>query len=131
MRAQIEPFLDEFAGYDRWARRLGLADSAFHSRDGLREAAFAPLRRRRRVVAAWLERVGPDATHLRHPDGAPRPPEEGWVRVVLREHELDEVMAQRRPLTFSSGVREVTLIRRSRPAPGEAMLRVTVAFRGF
>ena len=128
LQPQIEPFLDEFARYDRWARRLGLADSAFHSREGLREAAFAPLRRRRRVVAAWLERLGPDATELRYPDGAPSLPEGGWVRVVLPEHELHEVEAQRCSLTSSSGARDSTLIRRSRPAPGDATLRVTLAF---
>ncbi len=128
MRPQIEPFLGEFARYDRWARRVGIADSAFHSPEGLREAAFAPLRGRRRVVAAWLERVGPDATDLRHPDGAPSLPDGGWLRVVLADHELDDVEAQRCSLAFSSGARAVTLIRRSRPAPGDAMLRVTLAF---
>lgn len=128
MRPQIEPFLDEFARYDRWARRLGLADSAFHSLEGLREAAFAPLRRRPQVVGAWLERLGVDATELRYPDGAPALPEEGWVRVMLADHGLEEVEAQRSSLTFSSEARAVTLIRRSRPAPGEAVLRVTLAF---
>jgi len=128
MRRQIEPFLDEFGRYDRWARQMGVADSAFHSREGLREAAFAPLRDRGRVVAAWLERVGPDATELHHPDDAPALPEEGWVRIALPEREIDEVEAQRRSLTFSTQAREVTLIRRTQPAPGDATLRVTMAF---
>lgn len=128
LQPQVEPFLDDFANFDRWARRFGLADSAFHSPDALREASFAPLREQRRVVGAWLVREGPDATELRYPDGAPSLPEDGWVRVVLSTSELTEVYAQRCSMTFAGEAREVTLIRRSRPAPGDAMLHVVMAF---
>jgi hypothetical protein len=128
LQPQIEPFLDDFASFDRWARRFGLADSAFHSREALREAAFSPLYDERRVMGAWLVREGPDATELRYPDGAPSLPEDGWVRVALAEHELAELYAQRRSMTFAGEAREVTLIRRSRPAPGDATLHVVMAF---
>lgn len=124
---EIEPWLDEHARYDRWARRLGLADSAFRSRDALREAAFAPLRGRSQVRAAWLVREGPDGAELRYPDGAPALPTEGWVR-VRTDHELGEVHAQQVPMTLGGEERTVTLIRRSRPAPGDAILHVTLAF---
>lgn len=125
MRAALEPYLDEVAAYDRWARRLGLADAAFRSEAALREAAFAPLRRERRVAAAWLQRRGPDARTLRHPEDAPALPEDGWVRVVTED--LGELHAQRRRLRIAGREREWILIRRSRPAPGGATLHVTLA----
>jgi hypothetical protein len=125
MRDAIEPYLGEVATYDRWARRLGLADAAFRSEEALREAAFAPLRRQRRVAAAWLEREGPDARELSHPAGAPALPEDGWVRVVTED--LGELHAQRRHLRIGEREREFTLIRRRRPAPGGATLHVTLA----
>jgi len=128
LRSEIEPYLDEHARYDRWARRVAIGDSAFRSREALREAAFAPLRERRRVHAAWLVREGPDATELRHPDGVPALPPDGWVRVLLPEHELEEVHARRATLEIAGESRELMLIRRSRPAPGDATLHVTLAF---
>ena len=127
LRAAIGPYLEEMAAYDRWARRLGIAESAFHSEDALREAAFAPLRRQPRVAAAWLVREGPDAGTLRYPDEAPTLPEDGWVRVITDE--LGDVHAQRRRLAIGqTPERELTLIRRSRPAPDGGTLHVTVAF---
>ncbi len=128
VRAEIEPFLDDHARFDRWARRLEIGEAGFRSREALREAAFAPLRDRGRIVAAWLVREGPDATELRYPDGAPPLPDGGWVRVLLPEHELEEVSARQATLTIGGEEREVTLIRRSRPAPGDAVLHVTLAF---
>lgn len=128
LRSEIEPYLDEHARYDRWARRVAVGDSAFRSRESLREAAFAPLRDRRRVVAAWLVREGPDATELRYPDGVPARPDDGWVRVRLPEHELEEVRARRATLQIAGESRDVILIERSRPAPGDAVLHVTLAF---
>ena len=126
MQEEIAPHLEELARFDRWARRLSLADSAFRSEDALEEAAFAPLRRRPRVVAAWLERVGPDARALRHPHDAPALPEDGWVTV--RTEALGELVAQRRAMTVGGREAPVTLIRRSRDAPGGAVLHVTMAF---
>lgn len=126
MREAIDPYLDELAAYDRWARRLGLADSAFHSEEALREAAFAPLRRERRVHVAWLTREGPDARRLRYPDNAPPCPEDGWVRVVTEP--LGELKAQQRTMTIDGEARALTLIRRTRPAPGEGTLHVTMGF---
>lgn len=125
MRAAIEPCLGEVRAYDRWARRLGLADAAFSSEEALREAAFAPLRREPRVAAAWLHREGPDARRLRHPESAPDLPTDGWVPVVTEG--LGELSAQRRRLAIGERDREFTLIRRSRPAPGGATLHVTLA----
>lgn len=126
LQRDIAPFLDELAAYDRWARRISLADSAFHSDDAQREAAFAPLRSQPRVAAAWLDRVGPDPRALRYPDDAPALPEDGWVRVVTQE--LGELSAQRRHLTIGDRAREFRLLRRSRDAPGGAVLHVTLAF---
>jgi len=128
VRTEIEPFLDEHARYDRWARRLEIAEAGFRSREALREAAFAPLRDRGRVVVAWLTREGPDATELRYPQSAPGVPEGEWVRVLLPEHELEEVTARRATLTIAGEERELLLIRRSRPAPGDAVLHVTLGF---
>jgi hypothetical protein len=126
MRAAVEPRLEAFAEYDRWARRLGLADSAFRSDEALAEAAFAPLRERSDVAAAWLHREGPDAQTLAYPDGAPAPPESGWVPV--RTDALGEVEGQHFTLRSGERERRCVLIRRSAPAPGDAVLHVTVAF---
>ncbi len=128
LRTDIEPFLDEHARYDAWARRLDLAESAFRSREALVEAAFAPLRDRPRVAAAWLVREGPGATELRYPPDAPTLPADGWVRVLLPDHPLEEVHAQRRRLRVGAEDRELVLIRRSRPASDDATLHVTLAF---
>jgi len=126
MRRTIDPFLDQFAAYDRWARRLGLADSAFDSEAALREAAFAPLRERGLVAAAWLERRGPDPRRLTYPERAPSLPDGGWIRV--RTEPLGELEARRADLRLGGEARSVVLVRRTRPAPGGARLRVTVAF---
>ncbi|MCA9610141.1 MAG: hypothetical protein KC619_31305 [Myxococcales bacterium] len=128
LRTDIEPFLDEHARFDAWARRLDLAESAFRSREALVEAAFAPLRERPRVVAAWLIREGPGATELRYPPGGPSLPDDGWVRVVLPDHPLDEVQAQRCSLHVGDEDRPLVLVRRTRPATGGAMLSVTTAY---
>ena len=125
MRESIEPYLDDMAGFDRWARRLSLADSAFRSEAAREEAAFAPLRRQRRIAAAWLVREGPDPQSLRHPSDAPELPTEGWVRVLTED--LGELTAQRRTLRIGDRERIFTLIRRSRDAPGGGVLHVTVA----
>lgn len=128
LRLDVAPFLEELSRFDAWARRLDLAESAFRSREALVEAAFAPLREHRRVTAAWLVRVGPGPTELRHPADAPALPSEGWVRVVLPDHPLEEVHAQRARLRLRGQEREVLLVRRSRPASGGATLDVTMAF---
>ena len=128
LRTDIEPFLDEHARFDRWARRMEIAESAFSSREALQEAAFAPLRDRRRVIAAWLVREGPDATELRYPEGAPPLPEDGWVRVRLPEHALEEVYAQRTSLQIGGEARSLILMRRTQPAPSRGILHVTLAF---
>lgn len=128
LRTDVEPFLDEHARFDAWARRLDLAESAFRSREALVEAAFAPLRERPRVVAAWLVREGPGPTELRYPPGAPSLPADGWVRVALPDHPLDEVHAQRCRLPVGEEDRELLLIRRSRVASGGATLHVTTAY---
>ncbi len=126
MQSAVEPYLDDVAAYDRWARRLSLADAAFRSDAALEEAAFAPLRDEPRVVAAWLEREGPDPRTLAHPPGAPALPSSGWVRI--RTAELGELDAQHATLAIGGEDRELLLIRRSAPAPGGATLHVTLAF---
>ncbi len=126
MREAVEPYLDEMAEYDRWARRLSLADAAFRSDEAMEEAAFAPLRTAPRVAAAWLVRAGPDAHLLTHPEGAPALPEDGWTRV--RTDALGMVDAQAKTMRIDGREREYLLIRRSAPAPGEATLHVTLAF---
>ncbi|MEC7522408.1 MAG: hypothetical protein VYE22_21150 [Myxococcota bacterium] len=122
-RRAVEVHLDDFAAYDRWARRLGLADSAFRSEAALAEAAFAPLRQEEDVIAAWLIREGPDARSLRSPDGAPPPPGSGWV--TIQTEGLGALDAQRAPI----GDERATFIRRSRPTQGDATLHVIVAYR--
>ncbi len=126
MRMAIEPYLEEHARFDRWARRLSLGDGAFRSQAALQEAAFAPLRERGRARAGWLVREGPDAQELRYPEGAPPLPEAGWVRVRTDEH--GEVAGRRATLELEGEPRELTLVRRSRPAPGGATLHVTLGF---
>ncbi len=125
LRAAVAPHLDEMAEYDRWARRVSLADSAFRSRAALEEAAFAPLRQSSRVLAAWLTREGPDPHELVHPRDAPRLPE-GWTRV--RTDALGELQVQRASLRLGGDARLCLLIRKSGPAPGGAVLHVTLAF---
>lgn len=126
MREALEPRLPAFAEYDRWARRLGLADEAFRSEEAMSEAAFAPLRERTDVAAAWLVREGPDARRLAHPSDAPPLPSDGWTRVLTEE--LGALEARHAVLHIEQRPRQCLLIRRSAPAPGDAVLHVTVAF---
>ncbi len=126
LQAEVEPHLADVAAFDRWARRLSLADSAFRSHEALEEAAFAPLRDDERVAAAWIVREGPDARELAHPASAPAQPEEGWVRI--RSEALGELDARRATLRLGREERECLLVRRSAPAPGGATLHVTMAF---
>lgn len=125
-REMAEPYLEPLATYDRWARRLSIGDVGFRSEAALNEAAFAPLRRERRVVAAWLDRVGPDARSLRYPDDAPPRPDGGWVRFVTED--LGELDGQRAELSVGDRSGEFVLLRRTRDAPGSARLEVTLAF---
>lgn len=124
LRAAIEPHLAEIAEYDRWARRVGLADPAFRSEAALEEAAFAPLRRSSRVRAAWLTREGPDPRDLRHPRDAPSLPG-AWSRVQSQLGPLD---VQRTLLELAGQERAYLVVRRTGPAPGDAVLHVTLAF---
>ncbi|MGF1468094.1 MAG: hypothetical protein ACFCGT_18380 [Sandaracinaceae bacterium] len=126
MRALAEPHLAEMASFDRWARRLGLGDGAFSSEDAMREAAFAPLRRRGRAVAAWVHREGVDGLRLAYPDPSLELPRSGWVRV--RTDELGELRVAEHPLDLPAGAGPWLLLARTRPAPGEATLRVVLAF---
>jgi hypothetical protein len=127
VRALVEPHLEGFAEYDRWARRLALGDAAFRSEEALAEAAFAPLRGDATVVAAWIEREGPDAHTLVYPEGAPPRPASGWVRV--RTETLGEIEAQTATLRAGdANERDCVVLRRSAPAPRGATLHVTVAF---
>ena len=126
LREAIAPHLSELASFDRWARRLSLADGAFRSEEALEEAAFAPLRRVSGVRAAWLNRVGPDPRGLHYPSEGPAAPQAGWIRI--QSEELGELEAQVGSLTLFGQREDVTLIRRSRDAPGGAVLQVTMAF---
>jgi hypothetical protein len=126
MRAAVEPHLEKVAEYDRWARRLGLADPAFRSEDALAEAAFAPLRDDSDVVAAWIDREGPDARSIAYPDDAPALPRDEWERV--RTEELGDLEARYAAIRVGDEERRCLLVRRSAPAPGDAVLRVTLAF---
>jgi hypothetical protein len=121
----VTPHLEKLAGFDRWARRVGLADSAFRSEEALEEAAFAPLRREPGVLAAWLVREGPDARELRYPRAAPPLPSE-WTRVQTAE--LGPIDVQRATLRLGGDERACLLTRRSAPAPAGATLHVTMAF---
>lgn len=126
MQALVAPHLEAFAEFDRWARRLSLADPAFRSEEALEEAAFAPLRGDRRVAAAWLVREGVDPRTLAHPSDAPAPPEDGWTRI--RVQPLGELDAREATLRIGGEERACLLVRRAAPAPGEATLTVTLAF---
>ncbi len=126
LRDAVDPYLDEMAEYDRWARRLSLADAAFSSDEALEEAAFAPLRRKPRIAAAWLVREGADARRLSYPSSAPALPHDGWQRI--RTDAMGELDVQRATLRIAGRARECLLVRRSAPAPGEATLHVTLAF---
>ena len=126
VRRAVEAHAEDFARYDRWARRLGLADSAFRSEEALAEAAFAPIRRDRDIAAVWLVREGPDARALRHPEDAPDLPGGGWVTVVTEP--LGPLEAQQTSLTVGGEARDAILVRRSRPTQGDATLHVTIAF---
>lgn len=125
LQEAVAPHLEEMAAYDRWARRVALADSAFRSEAALEEAAFAPLRGRPAVVAAWLRREGPDPHELTHPRSAPELPE-AWTRV--QSSELGPLEVQRATLRIEGVERPCVVVRRSGPAPGGATLHVTLAF---
>lgn len=126
MRMAVEPYLEEHARFDRWARRLSLGDAAFREPGALEEAAFAPLRERRLVRAAWIVREGPDARELRYPEGGPELPDGGWV--PLRLDREGDYTARRATLEVEGEARELTLLRSSRPATGDATLHVTLGF---
>lgn len=126
LQTEVAPYLTDVAAFDRWARRLSLADSAFRSHEALEEAAFAPLRGDERVAAAWIVREGPDARALAHPSSAPAQPEDGWVRI--RSEGLGALDVRRATLRLGREERACLLVRRSAPAPGGATLHVTMAF---
>lgn len=126
MRPLVEPHLTAFARYDRWARRVETANSAFRSDEALEEAAFAPLRRQRDVAAAWLVREGLEARTLSHPSTAPPLPEDGWVRLLTES--LGEIHTQQRRLIVGERETLFILVRRTRAATDGTALHVAMAF---
>ncbi len=109
---------DEFDSFERWSRRIASAETTFRSRAALEEAAFAPVRRQRGVVGAWIERVGPDAWSLAHPRRAALSSELTWRRARLdglREYEI-------------AVSEEAQYVRARSETTGGAMLVVTLAF---
>lgn len=121
---RIHPHLEAFARYDRWARRLASADHAFRSKRALHEAAFAPLRQKVGVAAAWLERVGPDAGLVAYPSDAGRLPRMGWTKVAAPLLDRLTVQVRRLPRRRTP----VLVLRRTASTPDGAELHVAVAF---
>lgn len=113
-----EGHAEAFGAFDRWARRIAASDTTFASRATLHEAAFAPLRGSEAVLAAWIERRGPDPQMLAHPPRASLPASLAWRRVRAPGlGEVEVAIDERREY-----------VRRVSPAPGGATLLVTVAF---
>lgn len=117
---QAAPYLEEFAGYDRWARRVAGADATFSNEAALREAIFAPLHRNPgRIRAAHVERLGADPRQLRY--GARRPPPaDGWRALSVASLGTVEIR-------IGSDNEDVWL-RRERATQDAARLRVTARF---
>lgn len=127
LRGAAEPHVERFDRFDAWARRLDLGGSGFGSDAELREAAFAPLRADRgsgRVLAAWLEREGAEATLLAWPSELP--PAGCAFRRIRAGQSVIEVCTS--TLEVERERHEVVALRRSREAAGGGVLRVTMAF---
>ena len=76
-----EPHLQSFARFDHWARRATQIDSVLRDRDALNEAAFAPIRHTRAIVAAWIELKRRHGLMLALPDKTALPEDPGWVAI--------------------------------------------------
>jgi hypothetical protein len=81
----------DFRAFERWVSRLCSSDTAFASRDALMEVAFAPVRNRKDVAGAWIERRGPDPELLAYPEGALVPGRLAWRRTRVQGWGVVEV----------------------------------------
>ena len=64
--ARLAPYREAFASWDRWARRVAAADAVPRAPEALRETLFAPVRRDRDLVAAWVTRADEPAVAQGH-----------------------------------------------------------------
>lgn len=122
LRRLFAPHRAEFSAFDDWARRTGLAESAFRTADQLHETAFAPLRRNAEPRFAWIEQVGVGARRLSFPRDAPNPPRSGWVRAQVEP--LGQLWLIEQRLRGEPWL----VAKRILPAPREAELHVMLAF---
>ena len=134
LRERAQPYLRSFESFDGWARRSFDADLALRDPSALSETLFAPIRRDREVVSAWVERDGPDARALRLRSDAAIDEAwtEGWVglRGVPMLNNLEAATGtfpdRRRRRAPDANV--LLLSRRVPSARGGAPVRVVVAY---
>ncbi|MCA9535694.1 MAG: hypothetical protein KC593_18535 [Myxococcales bacterium] len=130
LRARAEPYFREFEEFDAWARRNFDADLALRDARALEETVFAPIRRERHILAAWVEREGADPRQvgLRTETALTF----DWVelrgvpmlsRLSVAEASLADPRTPRAPPRDA-----VVLSRRASSARGGGDVRVTVAY---
>jgi len=127
-----EPHLDHFETFERWARRAVSADPAFRSRDSLEETVFAPVRNTEGIAGIWIERQAVHARALSF--GALGQPPKGvaWVRVRNPSRGDIDVSTAKVPSAArtrrSGDAAPCVLLRRARPGPDGAEVRLTIAY---
>jgi hypothetical protein len=132
---RVRPYLDEFARFDRWARRAQTSELVLRDRNALSEAMFAPIRQRASVLAAFVElEEGNRRLRLAQPAKLERPAGLAWI--ALRDPALAGLRvalpapcpAPLAPKPDASRSRACVLIERRASTPEQAVLTVTVAF---
>lgn len=119
--AAVDAHAEEFARFGRWARRVLVSRAAFRGDAALREALFAPLRRKGAAARAWVVLPGSrEVLRLGERDPA-TPPDVDWTTV--RHPRLGPV----RVASWTGGdcARGCVLISRRLPSDAE----IVVAFR--
>ena len=132
LRGRAEPYFREFERFDAWARRSFDADLALRDPRALAETLFAPIRREREVVAAWVERDGPDARTLGLRTEEALSGDGDWVAIrgvpMLDRLEVMERTVPDKREWRAPDVNAILLSRRVASARGGAPVRVTVAY---
>jgi hypothetical protein len=91
-----EPHLAAFDGFERWAHRAIVADSAAAEPQALSELVFAPIRRTPSLIGAWVRLEGERPLLLALHTGAQPPASEEWVAVRDRSLGAVQVAAAER-----------------------------------
>lgn len=130
LRERAEAHFREFEEFDAWARRNLDADLALRDARALEETVFAPIRRERHVVAAWVAREGADPREVGlRTDSAL---DFDWVELrgvpMLSRLEVAEAALSDPRVRRGEPVATLVLSRRAASARGGGDVRVSVAY---